>query len=77
MSEAGELAQGSRALAALAEDPGLIPRTQYGSSHQVLSPIPGEPTPSSDLQGHKTCGGHTYMQATDSYNFRKKIRRKN
>lgn len=34
------------------EDPGLIPSIYMVVHNQLRIPVPGDPTPSSDLQGH-------------------------
>ena len=49
---AGEMARGLRALAALPEDPGLIPCTYIIHNH-LLTLVPGDLMPSSGLLGHQ------------------------
>lgn len=50
---AGDMAQWLKALAALAEDLGLIPRTHV-SAHNVCYSSPRDRMPSPDLPGHQT-----------------------
>ena len=45
------MAQWLRALAALAEDTGSVPST-YMEAHIHLTPVPDDPTPSSDFHGY-------------------------
>lgn len=49
----GEMSQQLRALAPLAEDPGLIPRTHMVVQNHLKTTIPGDLKPSSDFLGHQ------------------------
>lgn len=51
VSEAKEMAQHLRALAALSQDLGLIPSTSVVGSQPPRTSVPGDPLPSSDLYG--------------------------
>lgn len=46
----GEMAWWFRALAAVAEDPGSVPRTNTASHDDLLTPAAGDPMSSSGLQ---------------------------
>ena len=62
-----ETAQQGRMLAALAEEPGLVPST-YSGSQLSRTEAPGNPAPSSGLCGHRgACDAQPCMHATHSY----------
>lgn len=51
--EAGEKTQWLGALAVLAEDPSTVLSTLVLGSQPSLTPVPGNPGPSSDLSGNQ------------------------
>ena len=58
---------GAGEMAALPEKPGSIPSTP-GRSQLFVTPVLGDPTPSSDLLRYQACkGAYAYMQATYLY----------
>jgi hypothetical protein len=52
------VAQQLRAVTVLVEDQGLISSTHLAAYNHLLTPVPGEPSPSSGLQGHCKHLGH-------------------
>lgn len=63
-SEFPELAQWLEALAALAEDLALAPRTHRGWLTTTVTPAPRSLIPFPGLYGYMhTCGEHTYTRA--------------
>lgn len=50
----GEMAQELRILV-LAEDPDLISSTHMVANDLSVTPVPRDPVPSSDPQGHQAC----------------------
>lgn len=59
------MAQQSRAVAALPEDPGLIPAPSWQLA--TVTPCPGETIPSSDLHGMNVEYRQTYSQTEHPY----------
>jgi hypothetical protein len=57
------MAQQLRALAALAEKLSFSSQRLHGSSQPFLAPVPGKPTPSSDLYNYIV---QTFMQVKHS-----------
>jgi hypothetical protein len=46
------MAQEFRALAALSEDPGSVPRIHMRANNSLLTPVPEDPTVSSGIHKH-------------------------
>jgi hypothetical protein len=57
------MTQQLRALAALAEDPGLVPSIHINSGQPSVISVPEDPVPSSDVYTTR----HTYTQGTYIY----------
>jgi hypothetical protein len=57
----GEMALWLIALIALAEGLGLVPSFHMVVHIHLLTPVPRDMTPSSDLQGHQACTWYTYI----------------
>lgn len=55
------MAQYFIALSALTEDLGWLPSTQMAAHHHLLTLVPENPAPSTDLCGHQTCMSCTYV----------------
>lgn len=61
MHGAGDMTQRLKALAAFAENPGLVLHTCMEQYTMPVPPVPGSPMPFSDLHQH-THGSQTYIQ---------------
>ena len=69
---AGEMAQWLRALAALAEDLGSVPRAHIEAHNLPITPFPGDPKPLLITIGARhVYDMHTYMQAKHSFTSNK------
>jgi hypothetical protein len=64
------MAQKISALAALPEDPGSITQYLHGTPQPPVTPVPGNPTPSSDLWELHACAVQIYRENTYSHKIK-------